>query len=250
WNDLWASSFTPWDRAGPSPALADTLSQKADLLGQPAVAGTDGSTTRARALVPGCGRGYDVLLLASAGYDAWGLDSSGVAVGEAERYAAEAGNDEGIYPLINPEVGRGAAHFLEGDFYARNWEAGITGLAEDGGFDLIYDYTFLCAMNPPMRPAWASRMRELLRPGGVLVCLEFPTAKTSLSEGGPPWACPSALHRVLLGWPGEEVPYSDGVVVESPGRAKSEKALTQLGHWKAERTHAGQGTDWVSVWRR
>ncbi|KAJ4954452.1 hypothetical protein NE237_011235 [Protea cynaroides] len=41
-------------------------------------------------------------------------------------------------------------------------------------FDLIFDYTFFCAIEPPMRPAWARRVRDLLKPDGQLITLMFP----------------------------------------------------------------------------
>jgi len=36
-----------------------------------------------------------------------------------------------------------------------------------------------------MRPAWAKRMAELIRPGGILICLMFPISN---HVGGPPFA--------------------------------------------------------------
>lgn len=44
--------------------------------------------------------------------------------------------------------------------------------------------SFLCAMPPSMRPQWASRMAEIIKPGGVLVALMFPLEE---KEGGPPF---------------------------------------------------------------
>lgn len=41
-------------------------------------------------------------------------------------------------------------------------------------YSLAYDYTFFCALPPSMREAWAGRYAELVKKGGVLVCLEFP----------------------------------------------------------------------------
>ncbi|KAJ9643578.1 hypothetical protein H2199_004257 [Coniosporium tulheliwenetii] len=100
WDDLWAAGdFLPWDRGRPNPALEDTLRDRQDLLGEPVTAewdadGRGGRKRRKRALVPGCGKGYDVLLLAAAGYDAYGVEASKNAVGAAERYAEAAGGEE------------------------------------------------------------------------------------------------------------------------------------------------------------
>lgn len=62
---------------------------------------------------------------------------------------------------------------------------------------------------------------------GLLVCVEFPLYK-SLDTGGPPWGLTSQVYDELLG-----------------------DAFEKVLHRMPERTHAvGQGTDWVSVWRR
>ena len=69
WSDLWdQGDFLPWDRGMPNPALSDTLTDQRDLLGTCFVEDGFGKR-RKRALVPGCGKGYDVLLLASLGYE-------------------------------------------------------------------------------------------------------------------------------------------------------------------------------------
>lgn len=81
WDSLWQEDHTPWDRAEPSMALRDLLADRPDL-----VPPASGGHARPRALVPGCGRGYDVLLLAAFGYDAYGVDYSAKATKEAARY--------------------------------------------------------------------------------------------------------------------------------------------------------------------
>lgn len=42
------------------------------------------------------------------------------------------------------------------------------------GISLAFDYTFLCALEPSMRPKWGKRYGEVVRPGGLLICLAFP----------------------------------------------------------------------------
>jgi SAM-dependent methyltransferase len=42
-----------------------------------------------------------------------------------------------------------------------------------GGFDLIIEQTFFCALEPSLRPAYFKKMAELLNPGGRLVGLLF-----------------------------------------------------------------------------
>jgi SAM-dependent methyltransferase len=114
-----------------NPALIDTLDTKSSIIGPPLK--SDGS--RKRALVPGCGKGYDVHLFAAYGYDAYGLEV-GYAVEAARRFAPEADTKE-EYRARDAGVGKGKVEFVQGDFFAKDWEQGIGG----GGFDVIYDYT-------------------------------------------------------------------------------------------------------------
>ncbi|KAE8353584.1 putative thiol methyltransferase [Aspergillus coremiiformis] len=246
WAALWdAGDFLPWDQGIPNPALVDTLVDRKDLLGAPILVEEDGNQRRKRALVPGCGRGYDVLLLASMGYDAYGLEVSEEAVRQAEKWAQEHLND---YPISNKTIGAGKARFVLGDFFKDEWFNAAGGL---GKFELLYDYTFFCALPPSLRPSWAARYTQLLstHPESVLVCVEFPTYK-ELSTGGPPWGVSSTVYQAHLSYPGAELQYDQEGNPIIPTEVSKTRGLTRIGHWKAERTHKmGQGTDWVSVWK-
>ncbi|ETS82188.1 hypothetical protein PFICI_07190 [Pestalotiopsis fici W106-1] len=247
WNALYEPglNYTPWDRGGPSLALVDVLEARPDLFGAP-----DSTTPPRKALVPGCGRGHDVLLLASLGYDAFGLEVSPAALQEARKNADTAaanrdaaGSEAGASPP-------GKHHWVSGNFFEDGW-------VQDAGvekFDLIFDYTFFSALPPSVRPRWAKRMAELLAPGGRLVCLEFPRTKPS-SEAGPPWATPSHAYVAYLGRPGEE-PATDehGGVLEDQVVEQPEKGgLRRILYQAPPRTHPagvkeGQTIDRVSVW--
>ena len=135
----------PFDRGLPNPALAEALAALPALLADSASAATTTELgTGKRALVPGCGRGYDVLLLAAYGFEAWGLEVSAIAREAARAEARREGREE-RYPV---RAEGGSVGFLLGDFFdAKKWE-GKSESAEVGewkgvgrGFDLIYDYT-------------------------------------------------------------------------------------------------------------
>lgn len=130
WDALWQKSHTPWDRGEFSPALRTTLKERQDILG----GAVRPSGERKKALVPGCGRGWDVLLLASFGYDAYGLDVSAKAV-EACRELEIKTRDE--LSAANEHFGKGKAAFLQGNFFEDDWCREI----DVQNFDLIYDYT-------------------------------------------------------------------------------------------------------------
>ena len=61
WKDIWETETIPkFDKQSPSPALVKLLEE--------------GKVPLGRALIPGCGRGYDVALLASPNRHALGID--------------------------------------------------------------------------------------------------------------------------------------------------------------------------------
>ncbi|KAI9900407.1 hypothetical protein N3K66_004669 [Trichothecium roseum] len=250
WKSCWETSCHPWTRPGPSLALSDLLLQRPDLVppsqevdgrGNP-IRGTDGAVVKRTALVPGCGLGRDVLLLSRLGYDVVGLDVSESAC-EAARENEKRQNEEEDWPIegLDKDAERGSTRFLAADFFDEAWSEGL-GTDGSGKFDLIFDYTFLCALPPSRRPQWAARIASLLAPHGRLVCLEFPSGKAP-SEGGPPWGVSPELYEALLAAPGDEVAYGDG-------------GLHRLSLLKPPRTHRagtdddGSVRDFVSVWCR
>jgi SAM-dependent methyltransferase len=89
-----------------------------------------------KALVPGCGKGYDVLLLAAFGYDAYGLEISDTAL-EAARATEKDMSGKEVYQT-RAGVQRGSVNWLHGDFFSDGFLDGLPGVAK---FDLIYDYT-------------------------------------------------------------------------------------------------------------
>jgi methyl halide transferase len=130
WDELWEEGFLPWDKGFPNPALVDLLSERPELFPPPPKSG------KRKALVPGCGRGYDVLLLSAFGYDAYGLEISNSALKAAREIEKEIGG-KGIYePREGVEKGR--VTWLVGDFFADGFLKDVKG---EGTFDLIYDYT-------------------------------------------------------------------------------------------------------------
>ncbi|KAI0470733.1 S-adenosyl-L-methionine-dependent methyltransferase [Xylariaceae sp. FL0804] len=129
--------------------------------------------------------------------------------------------------------------FACGDFLDDEWRR-AEGVPEV--FDLIFDYTFFCALPPSLRPAWGRRMRELLAPdGGRLVCLEFPSEKDP-GEPGPPWAAPPHAYVEHL-----------SSLSSTGGGGGGKGGLRRLAHFKPPRTHPagaknGGIQDCVSVW--
>ncbi len=103
---------------------------------------TDGSAPvprepgKSRALVGGCGSGYDCWTLARHGWRVTGLDLSPTAVERAKQLLEEERQQKELWK------GGGSVEFVCGDFFALPEEEGQL-------FDLIFDYTvrvFLCVL--------------------------------------------------------------------------------------------------------
>jgi SAM-dependent methyltransferase len=137
WDDLWkAADFLPWDRGFANPALIDLLNSQPEWLGKP----TKPDGRRKRALVPGCGKGYDLVLLAAHGYDAYGIEISDNAFKSAQEWLKDPGEGkEGEHKVRDEKIGKGVAQVLLGDFFKDDWAKEAGGLGD--GFDLIYDCT-------------------------------------------------------------------------------------------------------------
>jgi methyl halide transferase len=147
--------------------LIDILNDRKDLIGGPLL----GNGKRKKALVPGCGKGYDVLLLSSYGYDAYGLEGSQAAVKTAELWQKD---HEGEYTTKDGKVGMGGVKFVFGDFFKDGW-------TNDMGvetFDLIYDYTVRISTFP----------FQNLSPG-LTSPSSYPRYHPLLAHPGPP-GCP------------------------------------------------------------
>ncbi|KAK5806884.1 hypothetical protein VI817_001142 [Penicillium citrinum] len=225
-----------WDRGKPSPALIDLI-EKDDILNPITAEGR-----RKKVLVPGCGKGYDVVMLALHGFDVVGLEISSKGVSIAERYAMkelfapQPYNFGSSDPGDAGSVGRGTVKFIQGDFFK--------GDSVGEKFDIIYDYTFLCAIHPTMRIQWASRMADLLATGGVLVCLEFPLFKDP-GAVGPPWPL-QGVHWNLLVEGGDGIVYPSKTVPRADGGS-----FERLMYMKPERSYeSGRGTDMLGVYVR
>lgn len=271
WSQIWDNAATssdpwlPWDRLGPNPAFIDTLTARQDLLGtsteDPSIQnsvhdrGDLAGQRRKTAFVPGCGKGYDVLLLASLGYDAYGLEVSEKAI---EAAVLNASNTYDKYKDSSAGEGKsdagGRYTFIQGDFFSDAWLVDSALNDKDFKFDLIYDYTFFCALPPELRPKWAARQATLLAQEGRLVCLEFPLYKDP-KIGGPPFGMNAEAYVAHLSRPGEELKYNEkgypeGTEEDFVKGRNVEKGLERVERWKPERTHKiGEGTDHVSVWK-
>lgn len=172
WEAHYVEQNTPWDRGGISPALAAWLDE--DRL------------PNGRVLVPGCGRGYEVLRLAELGWQVTAVDLAPSAL----EFLGNALTERGL-----------CAELIQADLL--QWYP-------TEPFDLIYEQTSLCALRPADWPAYASRLADWIVPGGLLAALFMQTGR----DGGPPYHCSLSDMRGLF--PESDWYWSDGPAIEIP----------------------------------
>jgi len=148
WESLYQQGDTAWDRGEASPALLHWL-DKAII------------SEKQRVLIPGCGRGYEVIALAKMGCDTTAIDIAESAI-KALKYGLEKNN-------VKAEV-------ICGDIFSYQ----PTCL-----FDVIYEQTCLCALPLVYRDDYEKRLSSWLKPGGI-VCLSI---MQTGEKSGPPFHC-------------------------------------------------------------
>ncbi|KAI5670069.1 hypothetical protein M9H77_10433 [Catharanthus roseus] len=190
WDKCWEQGLTPWDLGQPTPVLVHLHET--------------GALPKGRALIPGCGTGYDVAAIACPERYVVGLDISENAIKKAKEAVVASSSHADCFT------------FLTADFFT--W-------CPTELFDLIFDYTFFCALEPDMRSAWAMKMKDLLKPDGELITLMFPTSD---HEGGPPYkASVSDYEEVLhpMGFKAVSIVENELAIARREGREK-------LARWK------------------
>ena len=223
WDSLWQDNVTPWDLGKPTPVLIAELKSHWDNTVS-SEAKDAKSTTTFRSLVPGCGAGYDLVMLALH-HEKWlnqasngfqpssavvvGLDISETSLLERASTVVSSGLPEGKKDAIlhNTRV-----DLMNGDFFndMSDWSVVRSfGSDNDGqpirdddpqNFDFIFDYTFFCALHPTMRSSWGKRMAQLLTPGtGRLLTIIFPVLPATADRmDGPPYPVTVDDYRAAL----------------------------------------------------
>jgi methyl halide transferase len=111
---------------------------------------------QAAILIPGCGNAYEAeFLLANSFTNITLLDISTV-----------------LTDALREKFRNQPVTIVTADFFTHK-----------GQYDLILEQTFFCALNPSLRQAYVTQMKQLLKPGGKLVGVLF----QKQFEGGPPF---------------------------------------------------------------
>lgn len=161
WEDRYRNGETPWDKEAPSPPLRAWLASR---------------PVRGRVLVPGCGTGREVRLLAAQGAEPVGLDIAPSAVARARK-----------------EIPAGAETYLAGDFL--QLPGSLTGI-----FDWVVEHTCFCALPPAAWPGYVRSTWRALKPGGHLLGVFYPRADNPPGEGPPYSIPPEELEAHFAPW--------------------------------------------------
>jgi methyl halide transferase len=156
WDDRYQQGNTSWDMGRVSPPLQAYFDQL---------------TNKAISiLIPGCGNAYEATYLLEKGFTSVTLvDISAVLIAKLH---------EKFRDRPYPGLTLIAANFFD----------------LSGGYDLIVEQTFFCALDPSQRSAYVQQAYDLLRPGGKLVGLLFDRD----FPGGPPFGGHKEEYGQLL----------------------------------------------------
>lgn len=156
WEYRYQQGQTGWDRGEVSPNLLYWLERE---LLKPC-----------RILIPGCGNGYEVLILAEKGFDVVAIDIAATPIENLRK------------ALKGKEL---SVELIQTNFFT--WEFKKT-------FDAIYEQTSLCAVTPNEWKNYEKCLYNWLKPKGKLFAQFMQTEQ----ESGPPFHCDTQAMRKLF----------------------------------------------------
>jgi len=186
WQERYQTEDTPWDKGEPAPGLVDWLKKHT-------------LDPDARILVPGCGRGHDASAWAKAGFDTTGMDLAEIALSDArEKY-------ESLPNLA----------FFPGNFLDEKPQE---------PYDLIFEHTLYCAIDPARREDYAKSLPNWLKPGGYFLAIHF---IFPLDEEGPPFGA------------------SKDEIIN-----RFQRNFTLRDDWKPRHFEGRKNEEWMFLWQR
>ena len=220
--DFWQAKFdaesTPWDRGAINPQIEKWVRSGQLHPSQSADARSPGGGDEARltrVLVPGCGSGYEVAMLAEWGFDVTGVDFAPAATERTRNR---------LRSLLQSPAGAGMMR-------AEVVEADVLAYKPPGPFDAVYEQTCLCALYPDLWRGYADQLYGWLRPGGKLFALFMQSPRDGSPTGfieGPPYHCDVNAMRALFPagrWDWPKPPYP--LVAHPLGTAELAVVLTR-----------------------
>jgi SAM-dependent methyltransferase len=196
WESLWKEETTPWDLNAPTAALRLELNTFY-------TTHLPRDKSRLSVLVPGCGAGYDLVSLQLFHDDliARGIIQEALVVGLDVSETSLLRTSQVLEKSLESSTQLTRVQLVHGDFFDQTtWKSVYrfgrecedtagSSLLDDLTFDLIFDYTFFCAIPPYLRADWGESMCKLLDPtSGQLLTLMYPVIPESPErDKGPPF---------------------------------------------------------------
>jgi SAM-dependent methyltransferase len=164
--DYWSDRYRSWQAENVPPGweLGEPAKPLREVLPQIKI-------PRSRICVLGCGTGHDAAYFASQGHIVTGVDFSPLAIEKARAQYTECAN----LKFVTAD----AFHFAK---------------EQRGQFDVIFEHTFYCAIDPARRSEVLRSWRSLLADGGHLLGIFFILDRV----GGPPYGASEWELRELL----------------------------------------------------
>jgi len=183
WEQHYIDESTGWDLGGVTPVF-NSLSKQ---------------LKPGKLCILGCGRGYDAVMFAHAGFEVTAVDFSPTAI----KFVNEIAKKEKL-----------SINAVEADIFDLLPEF-------ENSFDYIIEQTCFCAINPGRRKEYSDLVFKLLKPGGKLTALWFPLDK-KLADGGPPYATGIQEVKKLFssGWTVIREEFPDLSIETRKGREK------------------------------
>ncbi|QDV13073.1 tellurite resistance protein TehB [Rosistilla oblonga] len=156
WQARYDAGKTGWDRGEPNPMLGRWMAS--------------GELQPGKILVPGCGRGHEVIALAEAGFEVTAIDFADAAV-----------------QSLSDELKRR-------DLKANVVQKDVFAYCPSRSFDAVYEQTSLCAIHPSQWATYQQLLACWLRSGGQLFALFMQSG----TAGGPPYSCElDTMHELF-----------------------------------------------------
>lgn len=121
----------------------------------------EGRLAKGKAIIPGCGRGHEVVYFAERGFDVTGVDFTIGAVTALKQ------------TLLEKKL---SANVLNDDFFTLE-------ASHDNSYDIMFEQTFFSAIAPSQRAPYVETVARILKKNGLLVALFYETGE----KGGPPF---------------------------------------------------------------
>lgn len=247
WESLWQDGITPWDLGGPTDALISEIKGRSSL------------RLPSMTLIPGCGSGYDLVSLGryldlesderkEEASTIIGLELSKTSLQKAKSLLEKSLDSDGPFKRTTILLFEGNFFhapscwkpFFSTDDATNNFSdsrSPLPNLSSEQTFDLIFDYTFFCAIPPDQRRMWGSQMSRLLAPHGNLLTLMFPYHASSkrtvdAETRGPPYLVSLDTYKdALVGGDQERLEMDTPLPYASLATARQRQGQEVVGWW-------------------